>query len=160
MLRKVESFEIYRHDVDGIGSSEGSVRPSRFANEFRSDQVLTATETTDDSIRGSTNRKSLTLQRVGSTRRYPPSRLCSAKTFRSWHETPIAVSNFQQATSTTGASCIMRVGLSWLRIVGDLVHFLCLGLRSRASLAAENLFLRKQLAFYEERKVKPRTPFV
>ena len=34
----------------------------------------------------------------------PPTdiRLCSAKTFRSWHETPIAVSNFQQATSTTG----------------------------------------------------------
>jgi putative transposase len=29
-------------------------------------------------------------------------------------------------------------------------------LRSRASLAAENLFLRKQLAFYQERKVKPR----
>jgi putative transposase len=50
----------------------------------------------------------------------------------------------------------MRAGLSWLRIVGDLVHFLCLGLRSRASLAAENLFLRKQLAFYQERKVKPR----
>jgi putative transposase len=46
--------------------------------------------------------------------------------------------------------------LSWLRIVGDLVHFLCLGLRSRTSLAAENLFLRKQLAFYEERKVKSR----
>jgi len=46
--------------------------------------------------------------------------------------------------------------LSWLRIVSDLVHFLCLGLRSRTSLAAENLFLRKQLAFYEERKVKPR----
>ena len=46
--------------------------------------------------------------------------------------------------------------MSWLRIVGDLVHFLCLGLRSRASLAAENLFLRKQLAFYQERKVKPR----
>jgi hypothetical protein len=49
----------------------------------------------------------------------------------------------------------MRAGLSWLRIVGDLVHFLCLGLRSRASLAAQNLFLRKQLAFYQERKVKP-----
>jgi hypothetical protein len=29
-------------------------------------------------------------------------------------------------------------------------------LRSRASLAAENLFLRKQLAFYQERTVKPR----
>jgi len=50
----------------------------------------------------------------------------------------------------------MRAGLSWLRIVGDLVHFLYLGLRSRASLAAENMFLRKQLAFYQERKVKPR----
>ena len=28
--------------------------------------------------------------------------------------------------------------------------------RSQASLAAEILFLRKQLAFYQERKVKPR----
>jgi hypothetical protein len=50
----------------------------------------------------------------------------------------------------------MRTGLSWLRILGDLLRFLCLGLRSRTSLAAENLFLRKQLAFYRERKVKPR----
>ncbi len=50
----------------------------------------------------------------------------------------------------------MLAGLSWLRIAGDLVYFLCLGLRSRTSLAAENLFLRKQLAFYQERKVKPR----
>ena len=30
------------------------------------------------------------------------------------------------------------------------------GLRSKTSLAAENLFLRKQLAFYQERKVRPR----
>ena len=50
----------------------------------------------------------------------------------------------------------MRTGLSWLRILCDLVQFPCLGLRSRTSLAAENLFLRKQLAFYQERKVKPR----
>ena len=50
----------------------------------------------------------------------------------------------------------MTAGLSWLRIVGDLVHFVCLGLRSRTSLAAENLFLRKQLAFYQEHKVKAR----
>ena len=50
----------------------------------------------------------------------------------------------------------MRTGLSWLWILADLVHFVCLGLRSRSSLAAENLFLRKQLAFYQERKVKPR----
>src|SRR5271167_2556518 len=50
----------------------------------------------------------------------------------------------------------MRAGLSWFRMLGDLVHFLSLGLHSRTSLAAENLFLRKQLAFYQERKVKPR----
>ena len=50
----------------------------------------------------------------------------------------------------------MHARLSCFRILGDLVHFLCLGLRSRVSLAAENLFLRKQLAFYQERTVKPR----
>ncbi len=47
----------------------------------------------------------------------------------------------------------MRAGLSWLRILGDLVRFLCLGLRSRTSLAAENLFLRKKLALHQERRV-------
>jgi hypothetical protein len=52
-------------------------------------------------------------------------------------------------------SYIMRAALSWLRILGDLLHFLCLGLRSRTSLAAENLFLRKQLAFYRERRSSP-----
>src|SRR5208282_67925 len=46
--------------------------------------------------------------------------------------------------------------LVWLKTVGDLIHFLCLSLRPRGSLAAENLFLRKQLAFYQERKIKPR----
>ena len=51
---------------------------------------------------------------------------------------------------------MMRLGQSWLRMLGDLVRFLRLVLRSRTSLAAENLFLRKQLAFYQERKVKPR----
>jgi hypothetical protein len=34
--------------------------------------------------------------------------------------------------------------------------FLRLNLRSRPALAAENLFLRKQLALYVERKKKPR----
>jgi putative transposase len=34
-------------------------------------------------------------------------------------------------------------------------RFVILTLRSRNSLAAENLFLRKQLAFYRERKIKP-----
>ena len=38
----------------------------------------------------------------------------------------------------------------------DGMHFMALCARSRAALAAENLFLRKQLAFYQERKIKPR----
>jgi hypothetical protein len=37
----------------------------------------------------------------------------------------------------------------------DAMRFFRLCLRSPASLAAENLFLRKQLALYQERKVKP-----
>ena len=38
----------------------------------------------------------------------------------------------------------------------DVLHFARLGLRSHARLAAENLFLRKQLALYLERQAKPR----
>jgi len=38
----------------------------------------------------------------------------------------------------------------------DGMHFIALRARSRTALAAENLFLRKQLAFYQERKVVPR----
>jgi len=45
-----------------------------------------------------------------------------------------------------------RLGLN---LVADLLHFLGLSLRSKSSLAAENLFLRKQLAFYLERRIKP-----
>ena len=51
---------------------------------------------------------------------------------------------------------MMMTWLSWLKILGDLIHFLDLSLRPRGSLAAENLFLRKQLAFYQERQIKPR----
>jgi hypothetical protein len=42
-----------------------------------------------------------------------------------------------------------------LTLLVDVVHFLRLCLRPSAGLAAENLFLRKQLAFYQERDVKP-----
>src|SRR6267143_1063069 len=45
--------------------------------------------------------------------------------------------------------------LTGVRLSAEIV---CLGrvaFRSRASLVAENLFLRKQLAFYGERKIKP-----
>ena len=47
-----------------------------------------------------------------------------------------------------------RSGL--FQIVGQVFRFLALYLRPKTSLAAENLSLRKQLAFYQERKVKPR----
>ena len=41
-------------------------------------------------------------------------------------------------------------------LVGDGMRFIALLARSRTALAAENLFLRKQLAFYQERKIRPR----
>src|SRR6266849_17969 len=43
-----------------------------------------------------------------------------------------------------------------VHVARDLVALISLAMRSRAQLAAENLFLRKQLALYLERKVKPR----
>ena len=50
----------------------------------------------------------------------------------------------------------MRARVNWLKIVRDAIRFLGLCFRPRTSLAAENLFLRKQLAYYQERKIKPR----
>src|SRR6478672_7446567 len=41
-------------------------------------------------------------------------------------------------------------------VVFDLVRLAFLTAHSRSALAAENLFLRKQLALFQERKVKPR----
>jgi hypothetical protein len=49
----------------------------------------------------------------------------------------------------------MRAGLNRFTMLGDLVHFLCLGLRSRASLAVENLFLRKQLGSIKSARSSP-----
>jgi putative transposase len=43
-----------------------------------------------------------------------------------------------------------------LKVLGDLERFSWLALQSRTDLAAENLFLRKQLSLYLERQVKPR----
>ncbi|MEN8108966.1 MAG: helix-turn-helix domain-containing protein [Pseudomonadota bacterium] len=45
-----------------------------------------------------------------------------------------------------------------ITLLGDLVTFLWLFLRPQGSLAAENLFLRKQLAMLQERKAKPHRP--
>jgi putative transposase len=41
-------------------------------------------------------------------------------------------------------------------VVVDLVRLASLAVHSHTALAAENLFLRKQLAMFQERKVKPR----
>ena len=40
-------------------------------------------------------------------------------------------------------------------LVSNLIPLLTVVFRSRTSLIAENLFLRKQLAFYQEHKLKP-----
>ena len=55
------------------------------------------------------------------------------------------LSNFSQAASP------LRL------LLVDTLHVLRLCLRSPTALAAENLFLRTQLALYQERQVKPRT---
>lgn len=43
-----------------------------------------------------------------------------------------------------------------LALFSDVGHFLTLCVCSRSALAAENLFLRNQLALYDERKIQPR----
>jgi hypothetical protein len=59
----------------------------------------------------------------------------------------------------TRSSCLLRhfILLPWtlLTLLGDAAHFLWLCLCPPAALAAENLFLRKQLALYRERGLKP-----
>ena len=44
------------------------------------------------------------------------------------------------------------------RLLYDLATFIWLMLRPHGALVAEDLFLRKQLAMYQERKLKPRRP--
>ena len=48
-------------------------------------------------------------------------------------------------------STLYYLNLDFIRFLGSL-------LQSRSTLAAENLFLRKQLALYQERQVRPRRP--
>jgi putative transposase len=49
-----------------------------------------------------------------------------------------------------------QLAYTLLTFLADGVRFLGLCLRPSPTLAAENLFLRKQLALYQERQVKPR----
>ena len=50
----------------------------------------------------------------------------------------------------------MGILRSLFQVAADLISFFFLFLCPRGYLAAENLFLRKQLAFFQERKVRPR----
>jgi putative transposase len=52
-------------------------------------------------------------------------------------------------------TCMPRI-CTLLTLLRDGMHFLLLSLRPSPALAAENLFLHKQLALYQERQVKPR----
>ena len=51
--------------------------------------------------------------------------------------------------------CLRSIVAVALAVTFDLGNFLKAMVRSRTSLAAENLFLRKQLAFYKEHKMQP-----
>jgi putative transposase len=51
---------------------------------------------------------------------------------------------------------ILHAGLTLYHLTCESIRFLGSLLRSKWALAAENLFLRKQLALYQERQVRPR----
>jgi putative transposase len=59
-------------------------------------------------------------------------------------------------------SCLLhymtQLGCTWLTLPIDAVRFLRLCLRPPMALAAQNLFLRKQLTLYQERQIKPHRP--
>jgi hypothetical protein len=77
------------------------------------------------------------------------SHLCSANTNR------VACLPTSDAI-TTGTVSSPHVLSTALALLADLLRLLRLMFRSRTQLAAENLFLRKQLACYIERQVRPR----
>ena len=54
---------------------------------------------------------------------------------------------------------VLKLSVTLQILVSDCVNFCAAGLRSRTALVAENLFLRKQLALFNERekKAKPTT---
>jgi putative transposase len=52
--------------------------------------------------------------------------------------------------------CLVPCAVMLCTLLRDAARFLRCCLRSPAALAAENLFLRKQLALYQARHVKPR----
>src|SRR5215467_8802302 len=81
--------------------------------------------------------------------------LCSAKTPSAEKPAPpYSFARFMRfSLSCSGARVL---AFSIFAVLIDAVTFVYLWLRSSSGLAAENLFLRKQLAMYVERKQKPR----
>jgi hypothetical protein len=66
----------------------------------------------------------------------------------------------RQSRGTFGSiwhdAAMLRVAESLIRLVSEALRRLWLSVRSTKSIKAENLFLRRQLALYIERGVKPR----
>jgi putative transposase len=91
---------------------------------------------------------------------------CDPQVFHSsWNSPrfPYAMTIPRKPACRVVARCRMRKHLSgsivWrtaVRLLVDVVRFASIGFRSHSELAAENLFLRKQLALYRERQVTPR----
>jgi len=59
------------------------------------------------------------------------------------------------STSVGCCSGLVHLFQSLRQLTVDLSRLLLLAAKSRSALAAENLFLRKQLALFQERKVQP-----
>ncbi len=70
-------------------------------------------------------------------------------------ERPLSPSGYDTRAMSNRRPSVPRTGY---RLLEDLLALVRLGLTSRAPPAAENLFLRKQLALYQERRTKPRRP--
>ena len=68
----------------------------------------------------------------------------------------LAIKNLTGLCDAIPMSSLCEFIRDMFAVFGDIVTFLCLTLRSPSALAAENLFLRKQLGLYVERKKKPR----
>ena len=87
-----------------------------------------------------------------------------------WRTLPVVRKNFIRAARVGLVTCdpgrSMSSPVSFLAVVHclrtlslvavDLIRLVALAARPRAALVAENLFLRKQLALFQERKVRPR----
>jgi hypothetical protein len=67
------------------------------------------------------------------------------------HGQPVACSQPMRT-----AHSVLRLVFILSSLAQDALQFLLLGTRSGAAIKAENMFLRKQLALYLEREVKPR----